>query len=82
MSLPGSGCCCGVIVGMVLAVLIAGVGTIAVYCWINPEARKSGMSSIERVWSNVKAGGDKLILQAKDVKTPQIPEPDLKIKID
>lgn len=82
MGLPGSGCCCGIIVGMVFAVLIAAVGTIAVYCWVNPEARKSGMSSVERIWQNVKAGGDKLILQAKDIETPKIPEPELKIKID
>lgn len=82
MSLPGSGCCCGIIAGMFLAVLIAVVGTIAVYCWLKPEARKSGISSVERVWNNVKSGGDKLIMQAKDVKTPQIPEPELKIKID
>jgi hypothetical protein len=67
---------------MVLAVLVAVVGTIAVYCWMNPEARKSGISSVERVWNSVKSGGDKLILQAKDVTSPQIPEPELKIKID
>ncbi len=82
MSLPGSGCCCGIIVGIVLTVFVAVIGTIAVYCWINPEARKSGMSSVENVWKNVKSGGDKLILQAKGEGTPQIPEPELKIKID
>lgn len=82
MSLPGSGCCCGMIVGIVLTVLIAVTGTIAVYCWLNPEARKSGISSVENVWKNIKSGGDKLILQAKDVETPQIPEPELKIKIN
>ena len=82
MSLPGSGCCCGIIAGMFLSVLLAVTGTVAVYCWMNPEARRSGVSAIEKVWDSVKSGGDKLIREVKDVKPPQMSEPVVKINLD
>ena len=81
MSLPGSGCCCGIIVGMFFAVLLAVTGTVAVYCWMNPEARRSGVSSVEKAWTEFKAYGDKWIVRAKDTDA-KIPEPEIKIKID
>ena len=79
MSLPGSGCCCGVIVGMVLAVLLAVAGTVAVYCWINPDARKSGVSTVEKSWNSFKDFGDDLIAKARKAPVPEIPKPEIKL---
>ena len=75
MSLPGSGCCCGVIVGMVLAVLLAVTGTVAVYCWMNPEARRAGVSTVEKTWDSIKRFGDDMIGQVKSesVSVPREP---------
>ena len=82
MSLPGSGCCCGVIVGTVLSLLIAGIGTIAVYCWFNPDARKSAIQTVEKQWSKVKDFGDDVVDEIKDIDTPRSSEPIIKVDLD
>lgn len=82
MSLPGSGCCCGLIAGIILTLLVAVTGTVAVYCWLNPEARKSGVSAVEKGWQDFKDFGDDLISGAKDAEIPPPPEPKLDIKFN
>ena len=82
MRLPGSGCCCGVIVGTVLSLFIAGAGTVAVYCWLNPEARKSAIRMIEKQWSNVKDFGDDVVDEIKDIDVPRSSEPIIKVDLD
>ena len=85
MSLPGSGCCCGIIVGIFFSILLAVVGTIAVFCWFNPEARDNGISVIEKTWDKVKSAGDELIgtvpkVEVPKVEMPKISAPAIKLK--
>ncbi|MBQ9502997.1 MAG: hypothetical protein IJU70_12645 [Lentisphaeria bacterium] len=81
MSLPGSGCCCGIIVGIVLALLMAAGGTIAVYCWRNPEARRSGISALEGSWKKFKDFGDGIVYGVREIEPPVPPEPKIEISI-
>ena len=80
MSLPGSGCCCGIIVGIVLVLLAAAGGTVAIYCWKNPEARKSGITALEGLFH---AKGVKcfLVYGVRDAELPPPPEPKIEISI-
>ena len=80
MKLPCSGCCCGIIVGFFFSILLAAVGTIAVFCWFNPEARKSGISVVEKTWNEIKEKGDELISKVPKVKVPEISAPEIKLK--
>ena len=79
MSLPGSGCCCGIIVGIVLVLLAAAGGTVAIYCWKNPEARKSGITALEGGWQKVKDFGDGIVYGVRDAELPPPPEPKIEI---
>ena len=79
MSLPGSGCCCGVIVGLVLAVVLAAVGTLAFYYWKNPEACKESVASVEKAWKNIKAAGDSVIEWAKETDVPEVSVPKVSV---
>lgn len=80
MKLPGSGCCCGVIVGLFFSILLVVVGTIAVFCWFNPEARKSGISVIEKTWNEIKDMGDDFVGKFPKVKVPEVSVPEIKLK--
>ena len=75
MKIPGLGCCCGVIVGIVLSILILCAAAFGVYCYFNPEARNSAVVVVEKKWDQVKNEGEELIEKAK--KTPP-PEPTVK----
>ena len=79
MSFPGSGCCCGIIVGVFFSILLAVVGTIAVFCWFNPEARSNGISVIEKAWSEIKSTGDKLIGTVPEVEVPKVEVPKISV---
>ena len=75
MGLPGAGCCCGIIVGMVLAVLLSCAAAFGIYCYFNPEARESTVNVIEKKWDKVKSGGDEMIDKAKSLPAePGLPE--------
>ena len=76
MSLPGSGCCCGVIIGMVLAVVLAAAGTVAFYYWKNPGARQESVVSVEKTWENIKGAGDNAIKWAKETDVPNVSVPE------
>ncbi|MBR7104555.1 MAG: hypothetical protein IKC65_06405 [Lentisphaeria bacterium] len=82
MSLPGSGCCCGIVAGIVVSIITAVIGTIAVYCWFNPEARKSGVAVVEKQWESFKDFGDEVIDNVKEKEPPRIPEPKIEIDFD
>ena len=53
MKVPGLGCCCGVIVGIVLTVFILCAAAFGVYCYFNPEARNSAVNVVEKKWDKV-----------------------------
>ena len=77
MKIPGLGCCCGVIVGIVLVILVCCAAAFGVYCYFNPEVRDSAVDVVEEKWDKVKDNGDELINKAKSL--PREPElPDLK----
>ena len=84
MSLPGSGCCCGIIAGLSLSLCLGVVGTVAFYFWKNPEARQNTVNMIEKNWDNLKTLtdlGGKLVESAKEVEITPPPEPALDIKM-
>ena len=75
MGLPGAGCCCGIIVGMALAVLLSCAAAFGIYCYFNPEARETTVVVIEKKWEKVKSGGDEIIDKAKSLPAePELPE--------
>lgn len=74
MKIPGLGCCCGVIVGIVLAILLCCAAAFGVYCWFNPSARRTAVNAVEKKWDKVKNEGDGLIDKAKGAPA----EPEIK----
>ena len=79
MGMSGSGCCCGIIVGIFFSILLALVGTIAVFCWYNPEIRQSGVSAIEKTWTEVKEMGDRIVGTVPKVKIPKVEMPKMEM---
>lgn len=71
MKIPGLGCCCGIIAGVVLTVVILCAAAFGIYCYFNPKARNSAVNAVEEKWDKVKDSGDELIEKAR--KSP--PEP-------
>ena len=80
MSLPGSGCCCGIIAGIFLSVVAAGAIALAVFLWQKPEAKESGIAKIEKKWDDFKRGGDEIIDKVKDTKG--IPKPEIELEFN
>ena len=74
MKVPGLGCCCGVIVGIALTILILCAAAFGMYCYFNPEARNTAVNAVEQKWDKVKNEGDELIDKARNVP----PEPAIK----
>ena len=61
MSCGTSGCCLGLILGFITAIVIAVAAAFGVYCYFTPGAREQSREIIERKWHDIKSGGDKLI---------------------
>ena len=58
-------CCCGVVIGFVLAMILS-----AALCWYfyaknDPEAAADNIEEVEEKWENIKNGGDEVIRQVK-----------------
>lgn len=53
-----NGCCCGVVIGFLVAVLVLAAAGFGIYCWVNPEAKESSIELIDRQWNSVKSGVD------------------------
>ena len=53
------GCCCGVIAGFILALLVGAAATLGIYCHVNPDAKEKCIM----YWEKVKNGGDQLVRQ-------------------
>ncbi len=70
-----TGCCCGVIVGCVLAVILLGLAAMGLYFYFNPEARQQGVSAAESAWGQVKTGVDSGIEKVKQEERQVMPEP-------
>ena len=78
MSCGTSGCCLGLILGFITAIVLAVAAAFGVYCYFTPGAREQSREIIERKWSDIKSGGDKLIEKAgpqEPGETPVAPEP-------
>ena len=73
MNCGNSGCCCGIIIGFVLAILLLCAAGFGVYCWFVPEARNNSLSKVESTWSHVKEGGDAMIEKAREASEPGKP---------
>ena len=61
MSCGTSGCCLGLILGFITAIVLAVAAAFGIYCYFTPGAREQGREIIERKWNDIKSGGDKLI---------------------
>ena len=53
-----NGCCCGVVIGFIAALLVIAAIGFGIYCWNNPEAKESSIEIIDRQWHSVKSGID------------------------
>ena len=58
-------CCCGVVIGFVLAMILS-----AALCWYfyaknDPEAAADNIEEVEEKWENIKNGGDEVIKKVK-----------------
>ena len=58
-------CCCGVVAGFVLAMILS-----AALCWYfyaknDPEAAAENIEEVEEKWENIKNGGDEVIKKVK-----------------
>ena len=60
MSMSSIGCCCGIIVGFIVATFIAIAIGLGVYFYVNPEAKKSSVKKIEKIWDEVKDSSEDL----------------------
>lgn len=64
----GTGCCCGIVCGCLLTILlVAGLG-LGLYFWLFPEARNESITEIETVWGKVKSDVDAGLEKAKSNK--------------
>ena len=61
MSCGTSGCCLGLILGFITAIVLAVAAAFGIYCYFTPGAREQSREIIERKWNDIKSGGDKLI---------------------
>ena len=73
MNCGNSGCCCGIIVGFVLAILLLCAAGFGIYCWFVPEARNNSLINVETTWTQVKEGGDAMIEKARVASDPGKP---------
>ena len=77
MSCGTSGCCLGLILGFITAIVLAVAAAFGIYCYFTPGAREQGREIIERKWNDIKSGGDKLIEKtgpAEPVVEPPLPD--------
>ncbi len=61
MSCGSIGCCCGIIVGFILALLLSAAAAFGIYCYFTPEAREQGRAVLVMKWSEFKDSGDQLV---------------------
>lgn len=61
MSCGTSGCCLGLILGFIAAIVIAVAAAFGIYCYFTPSAREQGREIIKGKWEKVKSDGDRLI---------------------
>lgn len=73
MSCGTSGCCLGLILGFITAIVLAVAAAFGVYCYFTPGAREQSREIIERKWSDIKSGGDKLIEKAAPQEPGETP---------
>ena len=75
MSCGTSGCCLGLILGFITAIVLAVAAAFGIYCYFTPSAREQSREIIERKWNDIKSGGDKLIEKTGPAETGREPEP-------
>ncbi len=68
-----TGCCCGFVCGFVAVLLICAAAGFGIYCWFNPEARRSSITRVESAWTQFKSGGDELVEEVKNSSAPAVP---------
>lgn len=58
-------CCCGMLVGFVLAAVCGAAIYYYCYCKEHPGAAEEGMTKVEKSWEKTKNAGDKVIYTVK-----------------
>ncbi len=61
------GCCCGMLAGILLVLILSGAIALGVYLWMNPDARSNFVVQLEKGWGAAKDGGDKVMSEVKQV---------------
>ena len=77
MSCGTSGCCLGLVLGFITAIVLAVAAAFGIYCYFTPGAREQSREIIERKWNDIKSGGDRLIEKtgpAEPVVEPPLPD--------
>ena len=74
------GCCCGIVVGFLLALVLMAAAGFGIYCYFTPEARDQGRAVLEVKWNEIKSGGDQLVekVGGDDGSMPKIAEPEVR----
>ncbi len=67
-----TGCCCGLVLGFLLALLLMAAAAFGIYCWFVPEARSRSIQQVEVTWEQVKDGGDAMVEKARSA-SPSVP---------
>ena len=80
MSCGSVGCCCGIIVGFVLALVLSAAAAFGIYCYFTPEAREQGKTVLVNTWNDFKTGGDQLVekVNREDAPASVVEEPEVK----
>ncbi len=61
-----NGCCCGTLIGFLLAVILAAAAVFGIWCWVDPEAKNSSTEFIEKKWQDIKGSGDAAVETLRD----------------
>jgi len=62
-------CCCGVVAGFVLAMILSAGLYWYLYAKNDPEAAAENIEEVEEKWENIKDGGDEVIKKVKKVSS-------------
>ena len=63
-----NGCCCGVFLGIILAVVLSAAAAFGIWCYVDPEAKSETVEFFDRHWQNVKDSGDEVVSEMKEAK--------------
>ena len=73
MSCGSVGCCCGLVVGFILALVLLVAASFGIYCYFNPDAMEQSRSVVVDSWGELKAGAVQLVEKVNGEEPPAEP---------